>query len=65
MSDGQRERLRIAVIGTGISGMSAAWLLSQRHDVTVYERAERIGGHSHTVDVANGKSTTQIGRAHV
>ncbi|MGV3633231.1 MAG: NAD(P)/FAD-dependent oxidoreductase [Pseudorhodoplanes sp.] len=43
------ERQRIAVIGTGISGLSAAWLLSQRHDVTVFERAPRIGGHSHTV----------------
>ena len=53
MTSGRPEngRLRLAVIGTGISGMSAAWLLSQRHDVTVYERADRIGGHSHTVDV--------------
>ena len=42
--------LKIAVIGAGISGMSAAWLLSQRHDVTVYEAEDRIGGHSHTVD---------------
>jgi predicted NAD/FAD-binding protein len=42
--------VNIAVIGTGISGMSAAWLLSQRHDVTVYEQDNRLGGHSHTVD---------------
>ena len=42
-------RLKIAVVGTGISGLSAAWLLSQRHDVTVYERADRIGGHSNTI----------------
>jgi predicted NAD/FAD-binding protein len=42
--------LKIAVIGTGISGLSAAWLLSRRHDVTVYERATRTGGHSNTVE---------------
>jgi uncharacterized protein len=44
-------RLKIAVVGTGISGLSAAWLLSSRHDVTVYERADRVGGHSNTVSV--------------
>ena len=42
-------RLKIAVIGTGISGLSAAWLLSRHHDVTIYEQADRIGGHSNTV----------------
>ncbi|MDO9414351.1 MAG: FAD-dependent oxidoreductase [Pseudolabrys sp.] len=44
------KRLKVAVVGSGISGMSAAWLLSSKHDVTVYERADRIGGHSNTVD---------------
>lgn len=43
------DRLNIAVVGSGISGLSAAWLLSQRHDVTVFEAADRIGGHSNTV----------------
>ena len=47
-----RARRDIAVIGTGIAGMSCAWLLNQAHDVTVYEAADRIGGHAHTVDVA-------------
>lgn len=42
-------RLKIAIVGTGISGLSAAWLLNQRHEVTVYERADRIGGHSNTI----------------
>ncbi len=44
-------RFKIAVIGTGISGLSAAWLLSQRHEVTVYEKSDRVGGHSNTVQV--------------
>ena len=43
--------LDIAVIGSGIAGMSAAWLLSQKHKVTVYEREYRLGGHSNTVEV--------------
>src|SRR6185312_13035510 len=44
-------RQTIAVIGAGIAGMSAAWLLSQRHDVTVYEKNTRLGGHSNTVTI--------------
>jgi len=42
------------VIGGGISGMAAAWLLSKRHQVTVYEKEERPGGHTHTVEVVAG-----------
>ena len=42
-------RMRIAVIGTGISGLSAAWLLQERHDVVVYEKSSRIGGHANTI----------------
>ena len=43
--------LDIAVIGTGIAGMSAAWLLSHAHRVTVFEQSDRLGGHSNTVEV--------------
>lgn len=45
-----RKRLNVAVVGSGISGLSAAWLLSQRHDVTIFEAADRLGGHSNTVE---------------
>ena len=51
----QGKKLDIAVVGSGIAGMSAAWLLSQRHTVTVYEREPRLGGHSNTVDVSQGQ----------
>lgn len=47
-------RLRIAVVGSGISGLSAAWLLGKRHDVTLYEADGRFGGHSNTVDAPSG-----------
>ncbi|MGN6465374.1 MAG: NAD(P)/FAD-dependent oxidoreductase [Rhizobiaceae bacterium] len=40
--------LRIAVVGSGISGLSAAWLLSTRHDVSLFEVNDRLGGHSNT-----------------
>jgi uncharacterized protein len=47
----QTRTLEVAVVGSGISGLSAAWLLSKRHRVTLYEADSRIGGHSNTVDV--------------
>ncbi|MDP9084519.1 MAG: FAD-dependent oxidoreductase [Pseudomonadota bacterium] len=43
--------MRIAVIGAGVSGMTAAHRLSRAHDVTVYEAGGHIGGHTNTVDV--------------
>jgi len=42
---------KIAIIGTGISGLSAAYLLSKKHQVHIFEKADRIGGHTATVDV--------------
>ncbi len=46
--------MKIAVIGGGITGLSAAWLLCRQHDVSLYESAERLGGHANTVDVDIG-----------
>ncbi len=50
--------MRIAIIGSGISGLVCARLLSRRHDVTVFEASDWVGGHTHTVDV------TMDGREH-
>ena len=43
--------MRIAVIGSGIAGLSAAWLLARSHEVTLYEANDYLGGHTHSVDV--------------
>ena len=43
--------MKIAIIGTGISGLVAARELYQEHQLTIFEAADRIGGHTHTIDV--------------
>jgi predicted NAD/FAD-binding protein len=55
MQAGGGRRQRIAVVGSGVSGLSAAWLLSQAHDVTLYERDGRLGGHANTVTVPGAR----------
>ena len=44
--------MRIAIIGSGISGLAAAWLLARHHPVTLFEAGNYLGGHTHTVDVS-------------
>ncbi|MDF0606024.1 FAD-dependent oxidoreductase [Neisseriaceae bacterium TC5R-5] len=44
-------RQRIAVIGSGIAGLASAYLLARRHQVTLFEAADYLGGHTHTVDI--------------
>jgi predicted NAD/FAD-binding protein len=43
--------MKIAIVGTGVSGLVAAHHLHRQHEITVYEAARRVGGHSHTVSV--------------
>jgi len=45
---------KIAIVGTGISGLGAAYLLNPDHEITVYEKAARIGGHSRTLTIDYG-----------
>ncbi len=52
-------RERVAVVGAGVAGLTAAYLLQRRYDVTLFEADERLGGHAHTHDVvsSNGHKT--------
>ncbi len=52
--------MRIAVIGSGIAGLGAAWALGRRHEVTLYEKDARAGGHSNTVDVPTPRGVVPV-----
>ena len=43
--------MKIAIVGSGIAGLGAAWALNQRHEITVFEAEGYLGGHAHTVEV--------------
>ncbi len=51
---------RVAVIGSGISGLSAAYYLSRRYEVHVFERDDRLGGHTHTVTVESEQGSIPL-----
>lgn len=50
-SSGVSERLKIAVIGGGIAGLGASWLLGRKHAVTLFEAGNYAGGHANTVNI--------------
>ncbi len=52
--------MRIAIVGTGVSGLVAAHKLHREHEIVVYEAAERLGGHSNTVTVEDAEGTHAI-----
>ena len=43
--------MKLAIIGSGISGLSAAYYLSKKHQVDLFEKEDHFGGHSHTIDI--------------
>jgi uncharacterized protein len=51
---------KIAIIGAGISGLTAAYLLSKKHHVTVFEKNSKVGGHTATVDIEKNGQTYAI-----
>lgn len=53
-------RKKIAIVGSGISGMACAHFLSREHDITLFEKDQRIGGHSHTVMVDEGSAQVPV-----
>ena len=52
--------MKIAVVGSGISGLSAAYYLSKKHHVDLFEKEDRFGGHSHTIDLTFGEKKVSV-----
>ena len=42
--------MKIAIIGSGISGLTTAYILNRTHDITMFEKNDYVGGHTHTHD---------------
>lgn len=54
-------RKKVAIIGSGSAGIGALWALNRtHHDVYLYEAANRLGGHTNTVEYTNGKHKTAV-----
>jgi len=52
---------KIAIVGGGVAGLSAAWHLREQYEVHLYEKADRLGGHAYTMSIPNGGPDVDIG----
>ena len=52
--------MKIAVVGSGISGLSAAYYLSKKNHVDLFEKEDHFGGHSHTIDLMIGTKNVPV-----
>jgi predicted NAD/FAD-binding protein len=52
--------MRVAVVGSGISGLASAWLLSRQHEVVLFEASDALGGHTHTHDLDIAGTRVQV-----
>ena len=60
MTPSPDQPLRIAVVGGGIAGLSAAWMLGSKHAVTLFEADGRLGGHANTVEARDAGGVTPV-----
>ena len=52
--------MKIAIIGSGISGLTASYLLNKQHEITLFEKNDYIGGHTHTHDISIGEKNFSV-----
>jgi len=52
--------MKVAIVGTGISGLTCAYILNRKHEVTMFEKNDYIGGHTHTHRVKDGESEVAV-----
>ena len=52
--------MKIAIVGSGVSGLVSAYLLAPHHEITIFEKDNRIGGHAHTINIKEGHNKVAV-----